>query len=115
MDLLRDFAGVLAPNLVCAEVARHRPTALRRRLVKVQCRTAVKQITPELTNLALAFSLHVGETETLRLMQENSDAILLTEDAAARLVAEKLGFDVHGTLGIVVRRFGGINAQSARF
>jgi predicted nucleic acid-binding protein len=36
-------------------------------------------------------------------MQEVPNAILLTDDAAARLVAEKLSYEVHGTIGVVVR------------
>lgn len=36
-------------------------------------------------------------------MQEIPNAILLTDDAAARLVAERLGYEAHGTIGVVVR------------
>jgi predicted nucleic acid-binding protein len=31
------------------------------------------------------------------------DAILLTDDAAARLAAEALGYQVHGSIGILLR------------
>ena len=41
--------------------------------------------------------------EALRLMQESPDAILLTDDAAARLVAQKLDYEVHGTIGVLLR------------
>src|SRR5205823_2608115 len=44
-----------------------------------------------------------GEEEALRLMQQFTEATLLTDDAAARLVARQLGHDVHGTIGILVR------------
>jgi predicted nucleic acid-binding protein len=36
-------------------------------------------------------------------MQETPEAILLTDDAAARLVAEHFEYEVHGTIGIIVR------------
>jgi predicted nucleic acid-binding protein len=36
-------------------------------------------------------------------MQGAPDAILLTDDAAARLVAERLEYEVHGTIGVIVR------------
>jgi predicted nucleic acid-binding protein len=36
-------------------------------------------------------------------MQVVPGAILLTDDAAARIVAEKLQYEVHGTIGVVVR------------
>jgi predicted nucleic acid-binding protein len=102
-DLLRDFAGVLVADAVWQEVARHRPTALRRRSVKIQRRALLPEPSRELTEMAQAFSLDAGEFETLRLMQEVPNAILLTDDAAARLVAEKLSYEVHGTIGVVVR------------
>lgn len=47
--------------------------------------------------------LDSGETEALALMRENPDALFLTDDASARLVAEQMGFKVHGTIGIIVR------------
>ncbi|MBI3813901.1 MAG: hypothetical protein HY279_05475 [Nitrospinae bacterium] len=36
-------------------------------------------------------------------MQENQDAIFLTDDAAARIAGEELGYKVHGTIGIILR------------
>jgi HPt (histidine-containing phosphotransfer) domain-containing protein len=59
----------------------------------------------ELIQLAQAFLLDIGELEALKLMQQSPGAILLTDDAAARLVAERLGYEVHGTIGVVVRAF----------
>ncbi|MBE7469754.1 MAG: hypothetical protein DPW09_22925 [Anaerolineae bacterium] len=36
-------------------------------------------------------------------MQENPTAIFLTDDAAARLAAVTWGYQVHGTIGILLR------------
>lgn len=36
-------------------------------------------------------------------MVSHPDAILLTDDAAARLSAETLGYRVHGSIGILLR------------
>jgi predicted nucleic acid-binding protein len=36
-------------------------------------------------------------------MERNPQHILLTDDAAARLVAEKMKFRVHGTIGVLIR------------
>jgi predicted nucleic acid-binding protein len=41
--------------------------------------------------------------EALSLMEKNPQAIFLTDDASARMVAEQMGFRVHGTIGILVR------------
>ena len=57
----------------------------------------------KLGELAQAFSLAAGEVESLLVMAGMPHAILLTDDAAARLVAQQLGYKVHGTIGVVVR------------
>jgi len=49
------------------------------------------------------FTLDVGEIEALAIMEKNPSAIFLTDDASARLVADRMGFKVHGTIGILVR------------
>ncbi|MBI3152132.1 MAG: DUF3368 domain-containing protein [Chloroflexi bacterium] len=36
-------------------------------------------------------------------MADYPDALFLTDDSAARLVAEEFGYKVHGTLGLLVR------------
>jgi predicted nucleic acid-binding protein len=36
-------------------------------------------------------------------MQDHADAIFLTDDAAARLAAVTLGYQVHGSIGILIR------------
>jgi predicted nucleic acid-binding protein len=53
--------------------------------------------------MSRTFMLDAGETEALALMKENLNAIFLTDDASARLVAKQMGFEVHGTIGILVR------------
>jgi predicted nucleic acid-binding protein len=103
IDLLATSAQVLVPDAVWREVEQHRTSALRRRVIKLERRRDLPEASPELTGLAEVFSLAPGEVEALRLMQESPGGILLTDDAAARLVAERLGYEVHGTIGVVVR------------
>ncbi len=103
LDLLRDFKVVRVPNAVWDEVSRHQASALRRRSLNMQRVASLPEAGSELNELAHAFSLGAGEFETLQLMQVDPDAILLTDDTAARLVAGKLGYEVHGTIGVVVR------------
>jgi predicted nucleic acid-binding protein len=103
LDLLADFREILVPDAVWNEVARHRPSALRRGRVRLNRVTVSAIASPELEALADAFSLADGELESLVLMADLPQATLLTDDAAARLVATNLGYDVHGTLGIIVR------------
>jgi predicted nucleic acid-binding protein len=103
LNLLRDFALVQVPETVWHEVERHRPSAFRRRTIKFERVTAPPEASPKLIQLAQAFLLDAGEREALRLMQDTPDAILLTDDAAARLVAERMKYQVHGTIGVIVR------------
>ena len=49
------------------------------------------------------FALDRGETESLIIMESHANAIFLTDDASARMVAERMGFRVHGTIGVIVR------------
>lgn len=103
LDLLRDFPEVHVAVEVWSEVQRHQPSALRRRKVRLNLISSVPDAAPELIEMARAFLLHAGELQSLQLMQQSPDAMILTDDAAARLVAQQLGYEVHGTIGIIVR------------
>lgn len=46
--------------------------------------------------------LHGGEAQTLALALELKPRWFLTDDAAARLMAESLGVETHGSLGVVL-------------
>jgi predicted nucleic acid-binding protein len=41
--------------------------------------------------------------EALCLMVNRPGSLFLTDDAAARLAAQQLGYSVHGTIGILIR------------
>lgn len=103
LDLLSDFSAVFVPEEVWAEVEHHRPAAVRRESVSLS-RVAVQvSADPELDTLIHTLALGAGEQAAIRLARQHSAAILLTDDAAARLAAEGLGLRVHGTLGILIR------------
>ena len=102
IDLLSDFQEVLVPEAVWNKVARHRPSALRRRRIRLKRIPLRARAAADLSRLADNFALAVGELESLILMAELPHAVLLTDDAAARLVAQQLGYSVHGTIGIIV-------------
>jgi len=102
LDLLRDFGEVLLPDVVWQEVQRHRPSALRRRRVLLTRIDIVPPAGPDLIAVIEAFSLDIGEEEALRLMQQFPEAILLTDDSAARAAAQRLNYDVHGSIGVLL-------------
>jgi len=103
LDLLTDFQEIILSSIVCEEIKRYRPLALKRQ--DLSFKTLSQKIPPDETFLTICriFSLDAGETEALALMQKNPQAIFLTDDAAARLVAEQMRFKVHGTIGIIIR------------
>lgn len=100
--LLDDLAKIFVPKQVWIEVASHRPNVLtgNTKLTRVEVVLSVK---PPFQALVKSLSLDLGEQAALTLMKSYPEAILLTDDAAARLAAVTLGYRVHGTIGILVR------------
>jgi len=103
LDLLGDFRQVMVPPAVWREVEHHRSSALSR--PGVAFTRVAPQAEPDAHFLALAhaFSLDAGERDAVLVAQEHPEALLLTDDAAARLAAELLRIRVHGTIGVLIR------------
>lgn len=103
VHLLEDFQEVIVGPLVRQEVAGFRPTAL----TSIESLSVLPAVVPTqdevLLSLCKAFALDSGEIEALLLMKQFPESILLTDDAAARVVAERMGFRVHGSIGILIR------------
>jgi len=102
LELLADFR-VWVPDAVWQEVERHRPTALQRPRVPFERQSVLGAAAPALLTLSRALSLDAGEIEALSFMVGAPQALFLTDDAAARLAAEQLGYRVHGSIGILLR------------
>ena len=103
LDLLADFQEIIVPSKVYEEAQRYRPAALQESNLSFTVRSADIHADERLYAVCRIFSLDAGETEALVLIRKNPDAILLTDDGSARLVAEQMGFRVHGTIGILMR------------
>jgi len=105
LDLLADFQAVLVPDQVWREVEHHRPGALEHPGVKFQRASVIVSEDASFQALVRVLALDIGEQAALSLMALYPDAILLTDDAAARLAAESLGYRdrVHGSIGILLR------------
>lgn len=102
LDLLADL-HVWVPNAAWQEVQHHRPAALHRATVPCERQVVSGSVPPELFALASALSLDAGEIEALALMASVPHALFLTDDAAARLAPQQLGYRVHGSIGILLR------------
>ncbi len=103
LDLLADFEAVLVPEQVWQEVEPDRPSALGQ--LDADLDRVTLGLSAEVTFQALvrALALDLGEQAALSLVALHPGAILLTDDAAARLAAKGLGYRVHGTVGILLR------------
>ena len=103
LNLLADFPQVLVPDAVWHEVARHRPAVLADSSVVLSKHVPARPVPPQLETISQVLTLHTGEWQALRLALEYPSALLLTDDTAARLAANSLGIQAHGTIGILIR------------
>jgi predicted nucleic acid-binding protein len=101
LDLLSDFTSVQIPEVVWAEVLKHRQKALPQPFLP----RPAPSVAADFETLALcrAFSLDAGEAACLALLATQKGHLFLTDDAAARLVAEQMKIEVRGTLGLLIR------------
>ena len=99
LHLLPLIGEVAAPPAVLAEVRAHAPALWPAWLKPIS-------LSPAMVQRAAAWRqagvLHQGEAEALAFAQEQRPDWFITDDAAARLVAESLGIETHGSLGIVL-------------
>ena len=103
LDLLADFEEIIVPLVVEKEMMEHRPSALQHQSLNINRPSDRAFIGEKLLTLCRIFSLDAGEIEALALMEINPKYVFLTDDAAARLVAEQMKFKVHGTIGVLLR------------
>lgn len=103
LNLLDGYQEVLLPDIVENEARRHRPEIQIDSipgLVRVSCNPTT---TEPLSALAAEFGLHAGELAAISVLKEHHGDLLLSDDAAARAMAEAVGFQVRGTVGLILR------------
>ena len=103
LHLMRDFEDVMVPDGVRNEVLKYRDVAFDDGVVRWEFVSREHVVEEPLTTMCKIFSLDSGEVEALAALTKEPNRIFLTDDAAARLVAAKLGFRVHGTMGVLIR------------
>ena len=102
LDLLEGLEELRVPLVVWREVLAHRPM-LEPAQFGLLLSHPTRAPSPALTVLIHGLDLDAGEIAALTLMEEWPGDLFLSDDAAARLAAESLGFRVHGTVGLVIR------------
>jgi len=103
LHLLSGFRQILLPPIVEREATRHRPG------IKLDSVPSLLRVAPDaiiarsLRAIAGDFGLHAGELEALAVLKERAGDFLLSDDTAARAMAEAMGFEVRGTVGLILR------------
>lgn len=102
LDVLGDFQVLYIPPVVWSEVVHHQPEIAGYIDLPFE-KIEAPLVDEKLATFAKMFSLDLGEVQSLAAAANYPDALFLTDDAAARLVAEEFGYKVHGTLGLLIR------------
>jgi len=103
LNLLAGYREVLLPDIVEREARQHRPEIQIDSipgLVRVSSQPAAAE---SMFELAAEFGLHAGELAAIAVLKEHHGDCLLSDDAAARALAEAIGFQVRGTVGLILR------------
>ena len=98
LHLLPLIGETFLPPLVAAELRPRIPALPKWAKVQVLSSTAQGRA----AEWRRAGLLHGGEAEALALARESKADWFLTDDAAARLMAESLNVEVHGSIGVVL-------------
>ena len=101
-DLLDDFALVV-PEAVLREVRKHRSASAEWAASNAEVENSALPPDSAFRALVSALSLDEGEQHALALARNREGCMLFTDDAAARLAAERERIHVHGTIGVLLR------------
>ena len=103
LNLLNDFKELLVPQLVLDEALKHRPGLRLAELANLEIISEPPPLPADLLKLADELALHLGERAALAVLKARGGQFLLSDDAAARTVARAVGFQTHGTIGLILR------------
>lgn len=103
LALLDSYRELLIPSDVWAEAVRHRPRLTLSEVPGGTMLTDVPAFTPALARLVLERDLGRGEQAALAWLSLLGGGLLLSDDQDARRSASLLGFQVTGTIGILIR------------
>jgi predicted nucleic acid-binding protein len=103
LHLLPLIGKVFLPPLVIAELRAHSPLLWPGSFPEwAELQTLSSENQQRALQWQRAGLLHGGEAESLALALEIKPDWFLTDDAAARLMAESLGIEVHGSIAVVL-------------
>lgn len=103
LDLLENLGALSISVTVWNEVGKHRPQLTPETIAGIKIVREEAQVSSKLTTLAKTLSLDAGEISALAVLERLQGSLFLCDDAAARFAGESLGFQVRGTIGLIVR------------
>jgi predicted nucleic acid-binding protein len=101
--LLNDFKELLVPKAVLDETLKHRPGLRLAELSIVEVISEPPPLPADMRKMADELALHAGERAALAVLKARGGHFLLSDDSAARTVALAVGFQTHGTIGLILR------------
>ena len=117
LSLLKKFHVLYTPASVIAEVSQgiEVPVEEIRRWNNLTVVCATRNCAAHIERIIKTSNLHMGEMDVLYMAISISHSTVFTDDLSARVVCEKLGIEVHGTVGIIIYAFksGWITAEQA--
>lgn len=102
LHLLEPIGELHLPRMVDQEMHHHEASWSSTELHWIKLTPLIAPYETEALAWQQAGLLHAGEAEAIALARQLRADWLLTDDAAARLMAESLGLEVHGSLGVVL-------------
>ena len=103
LNLLAGYREVLLPEIVEQEARKHRPEIQIDSIPGLVRVSSSPSAAESMFELAAEFGLHAGELAAIAVLKEHHGDCLLSDDAAARAMAEAIGFQVRGTVGLILR------------
>lgn len=113
LHVLPRIGNLYVPRQVVAEISRY--LSLQQIPEWISIETLADSYAVESTLWQQAGLLDAGEAEAIALARQLQADWLLTDDAAARLLATEMGLEVHGSLGVILgaAAFGQLNFAEA--
>ncbi len=104
LHLLKDLYGfVIIPEAVFNEISAKADSVARKELHKSLDWIQIKKIENEMAKMLYRSQLHDGEVEVMILGKEINAELLIIDDKNAKKHAKYLGFNITGTLGVLIR------------
>jgi len=102
LELLGETGDIYIPKMVDIEITKLQPHWTKFKPEWLYTESLLPDETKQAENLFLSGLLDLGEAEAILLAKRFNPKWFLTDDTEARIFANSLGIEVHGSLGIVL-------------